>query len=610
MNNELEFASDMELGESLLTAVKAVRDQPISDVSLDRLKQCLLSTQSESHAERMADRDQTPSTQLIVRSGMRRIAWVGASVVAVLLLIVFVSTIFTGISLADVFENVSNQPWAHEKYDDGEETWTSESTGKRFCKDANGRIQLFDDRNFVWMQYVPGDGHVTESRATDEQIAEIKQRKLTKTAIQALSPVPDGYKPLYENKKEKETVDGKELLRFDLFRINAFDQRVLEQQLWVDPDTNLPVRSRRYVDSSDSGSTERSSVAGTFDFPKAGPASIYELGIPAGLKIVRVGERTSPATLPANVDEVLIGIRKGIADFPARFRLLIWPIIDEEFPDSWMPGVDDIWWNGNPKRIEPKGLFSPGLIDWSGVKIRQERFQLYRLEDAVKYVPLGKSLVPESVLSFPQSVEEVENWIQQRTSDGPSVSDGINAFDSDEYRKQLQVTRINRGRLLSSIPFSTNPWPRIYQWPVLHFVEDGVLNLQGDIAILKNPPDNVPGTIPLRLDSAGGQRFDFYVDPAHDYICTKYVKWNDGDKRLVERIYELDDIQQFPSGQWYATRMTETSFRTDGNEQIPFVWKRAVDIRLLAPDEFPEDTFDGQKLTDDAKAMGYSINAM
>jgi hypothetical protein len=137
-----------------------------------------------------------------------------------------------------------------------------------------------------------------------------------------------------------------------------------------------------------------------------------------------------------------------------------------------------------------------------------------------------------------------------------------------------------------------------------------MLNLHGDMAILTSPPDAVPGTIALRLDSAGGQRFDFYLDPAHDYICVKFVHWNDKDQSVVERIRELGDLQQFPSGQWYATRMTTTTFSEKPEGRKTHVSKRALNIRLLEPGNFPPDTFDGQKLTDEAKEKGYTINAM
>jgi hypothetical protein len=316
----------------------------------------------------------------------------------------------------------------HEQYSDGEEAWTSDLEGKRFRKDAGGRIQLLDDRHYVWRQYLPGDDHITESRATEEQVAEINRRNLTKTALVELSPVPKGYKKTVARKQEKEIVDSRELLRFDLFRINALDQQVLDHQLWVDPETELPLRSRRWITSPVAGSNERSFVDGTFEFPESGPASIYELGVPGGLKIVRVGNPANPVALSPDVDEVLVGIKKAMASFPERFRLLVWPLVDEESPNSWSLGVDRIYWNGSPKRTERKGMFSPGLVDWSGVRIRQERFHLHG--DQPKYVPLGNYAVPESALSFPKTVAEVETWVQDRTPDSFDVSDDTNTFSA------------------------------------------------------------------------------------------------------------------------------------------------------------------------------------
>jgi hypothetical protein len=56
--------------------------------------------------------------------------------------------------------------------------------------------------------------------------------------------------------------------------------------------------------------------------------------------------------------------------------------------------------------------------------------------------------------------------------------------------------------------------------------------------------------------------------------------------------------------------MTTTTFSEKPEGRKTHVSKRALNIRLLEPGNFPPDTFDGQKLTDEAKEKGYTINAM
>ena len=612
MANEQEFARDSDLGAPLLTGVQTVRAERIMDEDVDRIEKQLLLLIPKTSDERFPICGRPKNAPVQRSIATHRLVWVGTSVCTVLILSGFVANLFSKISLADVLENVSKQSWVHEKYSDGEETWTSKTEGKRFSKEAGGRIQLFDEQHFVWMQYLPGEDHITESRATKEQLAEISRRNLTNAVLAKLSPVPKGYKLLVESKRETENVDGREVLRFDLFRINALDQRVLECQLWVDSGTKLPMRSRRWIASTVEGSTEQTFVEGTFGFAEKGPASIYEIGVPAGLKIVRAFESDERVAVSPDVDEVLNGIKKAMAAFPERFRLLAWPIVDEESPNSWHEGVDRIFWDGNPKRVERKGLLSHGLIDWSGVCIRQERFHLFNQGDQPNYIPFGGIVVPEFVASFPQTAPEVEKWLQDRNCESPCVSDGTKAFAIEGHRhpKRLQVTSINRGPALSSIPFSTNAWPREYQWPVFTFFEDGILNRHGVARILSNPTESVPGTIALRLDSSGGQRFDFYLDPSHDFICLKLVQWSDGDKNVVSRFVELDDLQQFSSGQWYATRIKSTTFSDAPGGRRSSVSKRALDIQRIERDGFPKQVFDGNLLIDEAKRNGYRITPM
>ncbi|MAD81098.1 MAG: hypothetical protein CMJ50_09690 [Planctomycetaceae bacterium] len=509
------------------------------------------------------------------------------------------------VTLADVEAAVNRQVWIHEKSDDGEESWTCRSLGKRFAKDANGRIQLFDETNYIWMQYLPGDDHIMESRATKKQIEEIKRRNLTRDDLRELRPKPAAYQPLYEREQERKTVDGRELLRFDTFIVDALERRSLHRQLWIDPRTQLPVKSRRWIESQRNGAIERQFVDGVYDFPTTGPASIYEIGVPEGLKIVRVGPPDSDAPLPKDVERILVETRAAQARFPARFRLLVWPNLDDEATSSWSEGVDRIYWNGNPTRTERKNLLTPGLVDWSGVKIRQQRFLG---EEGERLVMHGGRLLPESVLSLPKEPPELETWLIGRSSSALRVSDGTRQYTWRPSQKELRIFRINTGPALSNILFPNNYWPREYQWPTLRYGENGSLEVTGDYQILGNPPEDVRGTVAVRLNSRPGQRFDFYLDPAHDYICLKKVVWDRNEGNTVKD-HEIDllNLQQFPSGQWYATQITTTNYRNTAEGTRTSVRKRSIDIKLLNEDEFPIDAFNGDKLLSDAKQKAYTI---
>ena len=148
-------------------------------------------------------------------SRSRHLLRIAASLAAVVVVVAFAILLLMPqqVTLADVEAAVDRQVWIHEKFDDGAESWTCRSLGKRFTKDANGRIQLFDDVNYLWMQYWPGDDHIRESRPTSKQIEEIKRRNLSRDDLRELRRKPVATQPSYERKQEKETVDGRELLR-------------------------------------------------------------------------------------------------------------------------------------------------------------------------------------------------------------------------------------------------------------------------------------------------------------------------------------------------------------------------------------------------------------
>jgi hypothetical protein len=96
---------------------------------------------------------------------------------------------------------------------------------------------------------------------------------------------------------------------------------------------------------------------------------------------------------------------------------------------------------------------------------------------------------------------------------------------------------------------------------------------------------------------------------AHDYICIKYIQWNDADRHASKQWeHDLSSLQQFPSGQWYATSMTTTSYGNAAEGISGVVYKQAIDIALLDEDEFPPDTFNGDKLLEEAKEKSFTIS--
>jgi len=229
------------------------------------------------------------------------------------------------LTFAEMRSTFAKQEWVLLKYEDGEEYWVSLRDGRRYLKEPSGRIQYFAPG--IWQQYLPPSGpvdspiahwpswgHITESRATPEEMRRIANWT-PQSAWQFLmgeyehieKAKADRDHP-YRVSKAVETVDGQELVRFDIIytaservtegvverdgqEIVAFiassDGEGLYSQIWADPKTQLPVRGRKRTFSADGRGLTGGFVDGAYSFPESGPKEIYDLGVPRNAKIVR-----------------------------------------------------------------------------------------------------------------------------------------------------------------------------------------------------------------------------------------------------------------------------------------------------------------------------------
>ncbi|GAG47929.1 unnamed protein product, partial [marine sediment metagenome] len=101
----------------------------------------------------------------------------------------------------------------------------------------------------------------------------------------------------WEVEKYFDRLDGVQLVRFDRYYNDAIGRRLLLEQIWADPQTRLPVRIWKRLNLADRNAQNRKSISGDFDFPKIGPSSIYELGVPQDLPIVKTYGRVADSSI-------------------------------------------------------------------------------------------------------------------------------------------------------------------------------------------------------------------------------------------------------------------------------------------------------------------------
>lgn len=531
------------------------RDKEVLDDALRALRE------SKEHAKR-----QPTIWKAIMKSRMTKLAAAAVIVVAAMIIIqqFGMSVDVTSVAWADIEKEFLAQSWVHVKYDNGTESWYNLRNGDH-C-----HIQLYNPgKRFVYInhlenlrqEYVPYHGqHIREDRPTVYKDNVIPPYE-PKTAWEAIvghfeEKVGKASSHPMEYEKEIEEIDGKRLVRFDRYYNDAAGRRLLIKQVWADPDTRLPVKVWERLSLAQREAQKRESITGEFDFPKSGPANIYDLGVSRDLPVVKDYDKTVDPSIP----QVFKAGRAAAEDFPNRYRVIVW---------------------------ENEGSHKIDIIWRDGEKIRQSRY--FSLTKAPYHLPV------------PCTATEVLQWAQTQVPVSITMVDGEkryrrrNLHPGIEYddSKPLSTVRISRGKdlMLSS-------WPHDKQWP---YVKQAASRFE----IIQDLPEELSGCVGLRSDS-GDIRREMYIDPVHDYICVKWIWWKlRSGNWQKERQYELSGFTPLPEGQWYANNCLLTTYADPerGTSQGGANW--SIDIQVLDEDDYPLDAFDGEKLMEGAEIETY-----
>jgi len=131
--------------------------------------------------------------------------------------------------------------------------------------------------------------------------------------------------------------------------------------------------------------------------------------------------------------------------------------------------------------------------------------------------------------------------------------------------------------------------------------------LAGHHELVGEPSEPRPGTVQLRI-TRGARRYDYFIAPDRDHICLKQTWWlqRKGDWHK-DREYELSDLRQLASKQWWAARVRLQTFDNPDRGTSGYVTTFLIDIALVKEGEFPATAFDGGKLLEDARKLNAEI---
>jgi hypothetical protein len=274
------------------------------------------------------------------------------------------------ITLADVQKSIDSKPWVLVRYDDGSQEWANLRERLSFMTgaDADGRnfyALMRDHAKGLWRGYHSNWGQqIHEEPFTPRPYPQTPWDYAVggwdDRGVLLSPPSPTAVE------KAADTIDGKQVLRFDTYDLGPCGLRALAQQVWADPETRLPVRIRKYPDPQWTRPVE----TGDFSFPETGPTSICDLGTPQGLPVVTNGGVLEPAA-------------KAVVDTAKQA------------------------WHGLPHnlRILKANRWGLSILYRCGDRVREES---YGRTDASHSTPLP--------LELPQSLDQIEDWARRHLS--------------------------------------------------------------------------------------------------------------------------------------------------------------------------------------------------
>ena len=558
-----QCSSELKQLETLLECTERIRELSADKQMCESAKQAILASVESGEMKQQTTRPNISPALIwrtIMKSPITKLA--AAAVIVITVMIVIqqfgVPIDATSVAWGDVREAFLAQTLVHLKYNNDTELWYDLKEGKRYYKDWDGRC-VFIDRvlNIRQVYHSVRGEHISEDRPAiypNGVIPPWEPKTAWEAIVGHLETMPENVSVgHWEFEKSIEQVDGKRLVRFDRYYNDAVGRRLLIKQIWADPETRLPVKVWERLQLAHREEQNREFIIGEFNFPASGPSNIYDLGVSQNLPIVKEHDRIASPS----VAQVFEAGKAAGERFPSRYRVIVWQ-------NEGSHEIDIIWRDGD--------------------KVRQSRYF---------------SLFEPYHLPVPCTATEVLQWTQTQVPVGVTMVDGEKRYRRSNPHPRVvgansqSTIRVNRGKSLM-----LSSWPHDKLWPYAK-------QTASRFEFIQDLPQELSGCIGLRRDS-GDIRREFYVDPAHDYICVKWIWWKlRSGNWEKERQYELSGFTRLPEGHWYASNCLLTTFADPerGTGQGGANW--SIDIEVIDEGDYPLDVFNGEKLMEGAKVETY-----
>lgn len=439
-------------------------------------------------------------------------------------------------------------------------------------KDAKGKIYLVNFGEHKSYKYDPENHTVTTDYLYEDDFpAHLSSAFSLLESMQKMSEQQGAHIVTTEGERDGEKVQLQDI------SMAGMGQAV---RLYIQPDSKLLLAAQVRVTDPNGSETVAGEI--TFDYPQAGPANIYDLGVPRNAQVINKLPRE-------DFQEIWDNYRQKRAQATSEYIALI------THTNSSFGGVVTTVYadykSGQNHRLENHSVFGLNELNqyekfWPGYKEQ-----------------LGDS--HESLLAW------TDNHFENKGRISVHLYDGQNTFSTRRNNKgswsKLRTSTSNRNHMPSDY-LEWLGWPHIGSTG--HVIEDDYAKQSNLICIERLQQGSVYSGV-----VSPPARFLYYLDPQKDYLCRRKVtewrpdaewqedkNWLNGVEPEKTRdgsivVADITEVIQTADGHWYPkVIVVKQSGISKDYKEAPLKITETKRVYIRTNPKFPKGIFNAEEL--------------
>ena len=225
--------------------------------------------------------------------------------------------------------------WFHFKSDRGDEGWANCDTGIEVGR-FEDRVTMVDAAKRERLEYEKDSKSIVKSRLSwlsgqkDElgrYVVPSGDDLVLKPTLRVPSRTPDALRAIpmvLPQDFNFDTVDGRKMIRLDVWERDALGALRIRRQAWYDAETRCKVREKKRYQLGEQQQYGKVFQTIDYDYPETGPSELAALGVPKNLPIVDSEKQKSSriADQAPEIRRVIEGEIAAIRKFPRNLRVV------------------------------------------------------------------------------------------------------------------------------------------------------------------------------------------------------------------------------------------------------------------------------------------------